>query len=283
MQDREAGIERQPPGDLDARPCRRSGCCPRSRTAAGRPRPRNDRPDSVRMAAGMPRVMATRTGRDGVGQDVAQDDPQRRWPRPPRDQMTNSRSRRVRNSARTSRATPIQPVRPITAMMVQIEGLQERQHRQQQEEAGEDQHQVDQPHDDGVDHAAVVAGGGAQQDADGRRDADRHEARPPATPGRRTACGRARRGRADRCRSQWRVEGGFRIFFVSGRFGSQGAISGASDREQRPGTPPPRRRPRRAGCGGSVRQNWRISPRLARRPRSAPRRPPTRMRGSTRL
>src|SRR2546426_8516383 len=31
------------------------------------PRPRNDRPDSVRMAAGMPRVMATSTGAMALG------------------------------------------------------------------------------------------------------------------------------------------------------------------------------------------------------------------------
>jgi hypothetical protein len=85
------------------------------------PSPRNDSPDSVRMAAGMPRVIATRTGAMALG---------RMWRNTTRsalaptdsDQMTNSRSRSVKNSARTRRATPIQPVRPMTAMMVQIDG-----------------------------------------------------------------------------------------------------------------------------------------------------------------
>src|SRR5437016_3493382 len=85
------------------------------------PSPRNDRPDSVRIAAGMPSVIATSTGAIAFGRIWRQTI---RKPLAPTacDQMTNSRSLSARNSARTSRATPIHPVRPITAMIVQIEG-----------------------------------------------------------------------------------------------------------------------------------------------------------------
>src|SRR6185369_10917222 len=81
------------------------------------PSPRNDSPDSVRMAAGMPSVIATSTGPIALG---------RMWRQMIRnalapvdcDHMTNSRSLSARNSARTSRATPIQPVKPMTIMTV---------------------------------------------------------------------------------------------------------------------------------------------------------------------
>ena len=73
------------------------------------------------MAAGMPRVMATRTGARAFGRMCR--NTTRKAPAPiDSDQITNSRSRSVRNSARTRRATPIQPVSPMMAMMVQIDG-----------------------------------------------------------------------------------------------------------------------------------------------------------------
>ena len=86
------------------------------------PRPRKERPDSVRIAAGMPSVIATSTGAIALGRMWRQ---MMRKPLAPIDcdHSTNSRSLRARNSARTSRATPIQPVRPMTAMIVQIDGL----------------------------------------------------------------------------------------------------------------------------------------------------------------
>ena len=85
------------------------------------PSPRNESPDSARIAAGTPSVIATSTGAIALG---------RMWRQMMRnalapidcDHRTNSRSRSDRNSARTRRATLIQPVRPMTAMMVQIEG-----------------------------------------------------------------------------------------------------------------------------------------------------------------
>ena len=152
------------------------------------------------------------------------------------DQMTNSRSRRVRNSARTSRATPIQPVSPITAMMVQIEGLRNASTARSRKKRGKTSMRSTRRMMRRVDHAAVVAGGGAEEDADGRRDADGHEAHGQRHPRRRRARARARRGRADRCRTSGCVEGGVRIFFVSGRLGSHGAISGRERSPGRPGT-----------------------------------------------
>src|SRR2546427_75918 len=94
---------------------------PQVACGGGTPSPRNDRPDSVRIAAGMPSVIATSTGAIAFGRMWRQTI---RKPLAPTacDQMTNSRSLSARNSARTSRATPIHPVRPITAMIVQIEG-----------------------------------------------------------------------------------------------------------------------------------------------------------------
>ena len=88
-------------------------------------------------------------------------------------------------------------------------GPQERQHGQEQEEAREDQHQVDEPHDHRVDRSAVVAGGGAEQRCRSSSRCPPTRSRRPATRARRRACARARRARADRCRSGGGCEGEF--------------------------------------------------------------------------
>src|SRR3970040_2380127 len=85
------------------------------------PRPRKESPDSVRMAAGIPSVMATSTGGIALGRMCRQMIRNALAPMDC-DQITNSRSLRDRNSARTRRATPIHPVYPITDMIVQIDG-----------------------------------------------------------------------------------------------------------------------------------------------------------------
>ncbi len=196
----------------------------------------------------MPSVMATRTGRDGVGQDVAEDDAQRAGPDRlrPDHELALPQGQELR-AHEPGHAHPAGE--PDHGHDGPDRGLEEREHGQQQEEAREDQHQVDQPHDDRVDRCRR---GSRRRRRAGCRSAPRcppTRSPPPARCASRRACARARRGRADRCRASGCVEGGVRIFFVSGRLGSHGASSGRQHREGHQHQPPRRRRTARAGCG----------------------------------
>src|SRR2546428_13115440 len=88
------------------------------------PSPRKESPDSVRIAAGIPSVIATRTGAIAFGRILRQ---KMRDAVAPIDcdQRTNSRPFSDRNSARTGRATVIQPVRPVTGLMVPVDRRQD--------------------------------------------------------------------------------------------------------------------------------------------------------------
>ena len=85
------------------------------------PRPRNERPLSVRIAPATPSTAATSTGAIAFGRMCRKIS--RASPAPSaRAATTKSRSRRLRNSARTSRQTPIQPVMPMTNITFQMLG-----------------------------------------------------------------------------------------------------------------------------------------------------------------
>ena len=55
-------------------------------------------------------------------------------------------------------------------------GLEEGQHGEEKEEPRKHEHEIHQAHDRGIGHAAMIAGGGAEQDTDEGGDADRDEA-----------------------------------------------------------------------------------------------------------